>query len=75
MHLPVEQVALGYQQSHSIVHYLIERYGFWRIRRLLQAVATGTPLMDALPKEFHISRSRLTTNWRQWLPKFAGSSR
>lgn len=65
--MPVERVALGYQQSHSIVRYLVERYGFWRIRRILKAVATGTPWQDAAAKEFSLKPARLEENWRQWL--------
>lgn len=70
MTLPVEQAALGYQQSHSIVQYLADRYGFWRIRRLLVALGSGTSLDQALEQEFHIKLQRLQANWRSWLPEF-----
>jgi tetratricopeptide (TPR) repeat protein len=66
--LSVDQVALGYQQSYSIVRYLVERYGFWRIRRILTAVATGEPLAEVLVREFHVKLDRLRTNWNAWLP-------
>ena len=67
---PVEEIALGYQQSHSIVRYLVEHYGFWRVRQVLKAVKAGTPLARVLESEFHITRSRLESNWRAWLPRF-----
>ena len=62
-----QDAALAYEQSHSIVRYLVERYGFWRIRRLLQAVTTGTPLDVAMATEFHLKPTRLEDNWRIWL--------
>ena len=63
-----EEAGLAYEQSHSVVRYLIERYGFWHIKRLLQAVAAGTPLDDdALATEFHVKPARLEDNWRTWL--------
>ena len=70
--LPVDTVALGYQQSHSIVRFLSERYGFWRIRRVLKALASRTPLEDALTQEFHLQMPRLEANWRSWLPQLLG---
>ena len=60
-------VTLAYEQSHSIVQYLAGRYGFWRMRRLMQAVTADASLEDVLSKEFHIKLSRLKTNWKRWL--------
>ena len=65
--LPVDQVELGYQQSHSIVRYLIERYGFWRLRRVLKAFMDGATLEDALVREYRLKLSRLEADWREWL--------
>lgn len=67
--LPVDQVALGYQEAHSIVQHLVERYGFWRIRRILKAVADGGSLEAVLSREFHLKLERLEANWRAWLPR------
>jgi len=71
--LPAKEVTLAYQHAHSIVQYLAERHGFWRIRRLLKAVASGTSLEDALSKEFHLKLSRLEANWRKWLEETLGT--
>jgi hypothetical protein len=68
--LPVDQVALAYQQAHSIVHYVVERYGFWRIRRILKAVSSGLPLERVLADELHLKLPQLEQNWRTWLPQF-----
>jgi tetratricopeptide (TPR) repeat protein len=70
--LPYAEVQLGYQESHSVVRYLAERYGFWRIRRLLAAVAEGEPLTAALTREFHVKLQRLADAWYEWLPSVLG---
>ncbi len=67
--LPADSVALGYQESRSVVQYLVDRYGFWRIRRVLKALADGATLEDALSREFHLKPDRLEANWRAWLPQ------
>jgi hypothetical protein len=68
---PPERVYLAYQQSHSIIAYIAQRYGFWRLRKILTAVSGGTPVLEALSKEFSIKIDRLERNWREWLPGFA----
>ena len=65
--LPADQVELGYQQSHSVVQYFVERYGFWRIRRLLKALLDGSTFEDALTQEFRVKPTRLEADWRKWL--------
>ena len=70
--LPVETVALAYEQSHSIVRYLVEHSGFWRIRRVLKAMDNQTSLDEAFLAEFHLSLSRLETQWRKWLMETLG---
>ena len=37
------------------------------MRHLMKAVAEGTSLDEALPKEFHIKLHRLKSNWKKWL--------
>lgn len=73
--LPTDQVELGYQQSHSVVQYLVERYGFWRIRRLLKTLLDGATFEDALEQEFRAKRARLETDWRTWLLERVGAAR
>ncbi len=69
--LTAPEVGLAYQQAHSIVAYLSERYGFWRFRKVLANVGEGMPVDQALSKEFHTPLERLERNWREWLPGFA----
>jgi tetratricopeptide (TPR) repeat protein len=67
--LPRDQVALGYEESYSVVRYLIQRYGFWRVRRVLKAIADGRPWDAALVDEYRLKLPRLETLWRETLPE------
>ena len=69
--LSAAEVGLAYQEAHSIVAYLSDRYGFWRLRKVLANVGGGMPVDQALSKEFHTPLERLERNWRDWLPGFA----
>jgi hypothetical protein len=51
------------------VWYLVERYGFWRIRRILKELKKERPLADVLSGEFHLKLPRLEAAWREWLPE------
>ena len=73
--LTAEQVRLAYEQSYSILRYLVERYGFWRIRRVLRDLSQGMALDAALAQEFHIKVARLEDTWRKWLPGMLEASR
>ena len=65
--LSQQNVLLAYEQSQSIVRYLVERYGFWKIRRVLKALASGTALDAALTEEVHLKPAKLEARWRTWL--------
>jgi tetratricopeptide (TPR) repeat protein len=64
-----EEAVLAYEQSYSIVAYLVDRYGFWRIRRLLSALADGRPGEEALERECRATLPQLAHRWEEWLPK------
>ena len=64
------QVGLAYQQSESIVEYLVQRYGFWRLRKILTAVSESQAVEEAITEEFHVSQARLQKDWRAWLSDF-----
>ncbi len=66
--LATDAVALGYEQAYAVVAYLIERYGFWRMRRVLKALDQGTAWEPALENELRLKLPRLEANWRNWLP-------
>jgi tetratricopeptide (TPR) repeat protein len=64
-----EEVALAYEQSYSIIAYLASRYGFWRFKRLLEAVGDGQAWEQAFAEEFRAKLPRLESQWREWLPE------
>jgi hypothetical protein len=66
----IGQVRLGYDQSHSVVAYLAQRYGFWHMPRLLKQMAQGVSFEEALEQEFKSPAERLEKDWKRWLPRF-----
>ncbi len=66
----IDQVRLGYAQSHSVVAYLVQRYGFWHMPRLLKQISQGVSFEEALRREFKSSAERLEKDWKRWLPRF-----
>ena len=73
--LAAEDVALAYEQAYSVVAYLVERYGFWRMRRVLKALGEGQGWEEVLAQEYRLKLPRLETTWRDWLPDFLQSAR
>ena len=65
-----EEAALVYDQSYSIVAYLLERYSWWRMRQLLKALGQGQPWDDAIADVCHLKTTKLEQQWRIWLPEF-----
>ncbi|MBI4597961.1 MAG: tetratricopeptide repeat protein [Candidatus Omnitrophica bacterium] len=65
-----EDAALVYDQSYSLAAYLLDRYGWWRIRRLLKALGEGQSLDAALTDVCHVTLAKLEGHWRAWLPDF-----
>jgi len=65
-----EVAALAYQQSYSIVQFLVKKYGFYRIRRTLEQLGQGVAFEDAFKQEFRMSVAQLETRWSRWLPGF-----
>ena len=62
--------ALAYQQSYSIVHFLAKKYGFSRLRRVLEELGKSVSFEDALKQELRLSVAQLETRWKRWLPGF-----
>lgn len=65
---------LGYQQSYALVNYLNEKYRFFRIRKILDQVAQGVSIEQALQSELRLSPSQLEQRWQRWLPTFVRGS-
>ena len=70
-----DEVGLAYEQSYSLVAYLVDRYRFWKIRRLLSAIAEGQPWEEAVEKTFRTKLPRLEKRWREQLPTIIAASR
>lgn len=67
--LSSQEVGLAYEQSYSLASYLVNRYGFWRIRNLLKRFAGGQAWDAACVEEFRLKLPRLESNWRETLPE------
>ena len=65
---PAEAVGLAYEQSYSVAAYLVDRYAFWRVRRLLLALGEGQSFEEALAGEMHVKLEKLEAAWLEWLP-------
>lgn len=61
---------LAYQQSYSMVAFLVEKYRFFRVRKLLEQIGNDKTLEQAIQDEFRINMSQLEVRWRRWLPGF-----
>ena len=61
---PVGRVRLAYAQSYSLVGYLINRYGFWRINALLEELKRGKNWREAFENEFLFPVSDLEEEWQ-----------
>lgn len=60
---------LAYQQSYSMVRYLAERFGQFRLRRALEALAQGNDLETTFSQEFRQTTSQFQKRWKGWLPE------
>ncbi len=65
-----QDVGLAYEEAHSIVAFLLDRYSLWRIRRVLKSIGEGKSWEDVLNEEFHRKPNRLESDWQEWLPAF-----
>lgn len=61
------RAALAYQQSLSIVQYIYEYYGFWKVRRMLESYAKGNNTAQMIRVEFNQSVPDFERWWRTYL--------
>jgi len=64
-----EALALAYEQSLSVVSYMVERYGLESILNILEAVREGNPWEEAVWGSLGISLLDLEEGWRTHLKK------
>jgi len=60
-------VALFYQQCHQLTAYLVERYGMFKIKQMLERFAEGDNSYAAIRNVLRISPSRLEREWKDTL--------
>jgi hypothetical protein len=66
--LSASEANLAYQQSYSLVNYLVTAYGWHRVTRILTALGDGMNLDDALAeafKDYSLSYDALLREWRE----------
>jgi Flp pilus assembly protein TadD len=62
-----EKVQLAYEQSYSLAAYIIDRYGMWKIQRMLARYAQGEDTTSVLANEFYRTPERFEQDWLKWL--------
>ncbi len=65
--LPAESVPLAYEQSHSLVAHLVDRYGWHTLRELLERLAAGgewQAAVDAAWRDYGMKWPALLAEWR-----------
>lgn len=63
-----EQAELAYQQSYSLVRYMIDQFHWYKMGELLRALGEGKPIAVALEQalgEFAIDYAGLQSGWRR----------
>jgi hypothetical protein len=58
-------LSLAYEQSRSIVSYIIDNNGVSGILAILQSMESGVPAQDAIRMSLMISQHELETRWRE----------
>jgi len=62
--------SLGYPQTMSAVAFLVDRYGFARLRQFLEISARSSGYRSALERTYEVSPAELESAWRDWLPGY-----
>jgi hypothetical protein len=63
------QANLAYKESHSIVTYLVDTYGWEKIRQLLATFKDGSTYDKALNRVYGFDTAGLDAKWRVYLGK------
>jgi Flp pilus assembly protein TadD len=66
--LPSEQAELAYQQSYSLVHYMLDQFQWYKMAELLRALGEGksiTGAVDQVLGEFAVDYAGLQAAWRR----------
>ena len=58
------EVALFYVESYHLVNYLIERYGMFQIKKMLQSFSEGSDSLEVVERALKISPFELENQWK-----------
>ncbi len=64
--LPAEQVMLAYEQSHSLVSFMVNRYGWHKISELLASIGRQVPWREAVAAVYQDYGLDWPTILREW---------
>jgi tetratricopeptide (TPR) repeat protein len=62
-----KRVTLAYIEAFSIARFIVERYGVYSLRRILDAIDGGDGINEALVKALGVDQQRLEKEWRRAL--------
>lgn len=62
-----ERLRLAYLEAKLLVKYFDERYGFYRIRALLDELSLGKDVDSSLRKIFYLNLDDMEKSWIRWL--------
>lgn len=63
------EVTLFYQQSYHLVSYLVQRYGMFRVKKMLEIYAQGKDSFEVIQEILKISPLELEKRWKETLPR------
>jgi tetratricopeptide (TPR) repeat protein len=73
--LTAKDAALAYQQSYSLVNYLVTTYSWYRIAAILAALGEGLTTEDAIAKalgDYSLTYAGLVREWRESMERSRG---
>jgi hypothetical protein len=65
---------LVYSAAHSLVSYLIQKYGEERIRKVLHAIADGNSFAKSFEMTYSMTMRQMQEDWERWLGLAAPAS-
>ncbi len=65
-----QKAALAYQQSTSLVAFIIHRYGFYKVMKMIGHYANGKTTEQVLKKEFYQTPHQFMNDWKNYLYEY-----
>lgn len=66
-----QEMNLAYQEAYSVISFLIERYSFWHIQKVLGQIKDGKKMEDILKDIFRLNWPELEKRWLDYLKNSA----